>query len=660
MTAVTTIKPHLASLECPDLLRGVQAWLCWRYEHHDGEPKPRKVPFYANGGKRHGVQGRPEDVQQLVTFDAAKAAAARRGMDGVGFCPLPDSGIVALDFDNCVAAGGVHPDVERIVAGTYAEFSPSGNGVRAMLRGNLGNSKSHGAPFGFEVFSTKGFVTFTGNALPITELTDSVNVVAEVTPDVVALCQARFGRAEPSGSPAEAPDAPPLGLSPGQLQEALDVLPLDLDYDAWLTVGMALHHETSGSDDGFRLWDEKFSGSSKYTGPEYGRFKWDSFGRGGQRPTTAHRLVRLANSHGAHIEIAQLEADDFDVVAVAPAAPPAPNRFAVVSVDQFASGKPPGWLIKDVVPRAEVVMLFGEPSTGKSFVALDLGAAVARGCEWRGKRARKGRVVFIVAEGGAGFRSRLKAYAAKHGLRLADLEIGVIHAAPNMLERKDALEVCKAIVAFGGADLVIVDTFAQVTAGGNENAGEDMGMALANCRGIHTATGAVVLLVHHSGKDQSRGARGWSGLKGAMDAQLEVLRLPTGRMLRVTKQKDGEDGQVWGFELDVVLVGQDEDGDPVTSCVVRETEAPAVQQVGQAMRKLGPVEKAVMEVVNTMAQAQTSGIEVEAVLTEVASKLQAPDGKRDTRKQRARRALLAMCEGDDAPYFLEDGCLSIV
>jgi hypothetical protein len=659
VSAVTMIKPHLAAIECPDVLRALPGWLCWRYESHDGEAKPRKVPYYTSGARRHGVQGRPEDRQQLTTFDAARTAAIRREFDGVGFCPMPEWGIVALDFDHCIASDGLHPDVERVVAGTYAEWSPSGNGVRAFMRGNLGNRKDHGEPFGFETFSSKGFVTVTGNRLEITELTDAGNTVAEVTPDVLALCSHRFGRAEPASEPAGGQQTPPLGLTVDQLGEALDVLDPSMGHDPWLRIGMALHHETAG--DGFDMWDEWSSKGAQYPGREALAARWDSFGRGGQRPTTAHALVRMANEAGAHIDVAITEAgEDFDVVAAAPAAPDKPNRFAVVPAGAFASGAPMGWVIKDVLPRAEVVMVYGESGSGKSFAVLDLGGAIARGVPWRGKRTKKGRVVYVVAEGAAGFRNRLKAYASQHGIDLADMDLGVIQAAPNMLLREDALDVCKAIIATGGADLVIVDTFAQVTPGANENAAEDMGKALAHCRGIHVATKAVVLLVHHSGKDQSRGARGWSGLKGAMDTQIEVLRLPTGRLMRVSKQKDGEDGMAWGFELDQVIVGQDEDGDAITSCVIRETDAPAIQQVNDARRKLGPVEKVVMEVVNTMAQAQTSGIEIEAVLTEAATRLPHVDGKRDTRKQRARRALLAMCEGDESPYFLEDGCLSIV
>jgi hypothetical protein len=659
---VTTIKPHLAAIECPDVLRALPGWLCWRFEHHDGEPKPRKVPYYASGARRHGVQGRPEDRQQLTTFDAARAAAVRRGFDGLGFAPMPEWGITALDFDKCIADGGLHPDVERVVAGTYAEYSPSGVGVRAFMRGDLGNRKDNDPekPFGFETFSSKGFVTVTGNRLELTDLTDSANTVADLTPEVLALCELRFGRARAPEAGTGSSSVEPLGLTAGQLQEALDVLPKDLEYDAWLRVGMALHHETAG--DGFELWDEWSASSGKYTTRDYGEMKWASFGRQSGRPTTVHYLVRLANEHGAHIDIASAAAADFDVIAPTAEAPAQdkPLRFQVQPAEAFASGKPPGWMVKGVLPLADLVVLFGESGSGKSFMALDIGAAIARGIEWRGQRTKQGRVVYVAAEGGGGFRNRLKAYAAKHEIGLDQLPMGIIHAAPNLLLKDDALDVCKSIIAAGGADLVIVDTFAQVTPGANENAAEDMGKALAHCRGIRVATGALVLLVHHSGKDSSKGARGWSGLKAAADAELEVVRTPAGRMVRVSKQKDGEDGLAWGFDLDVVPVGADEDGDVITSCVVREADLPAVQQVSGTNKELGPVGRLVVEVVNEMAAAQTSGIELKAVVAEVARRMAEPEGgKRDTRQQRAKRALLQLCEGEAAPYFLEDDCLSI-
>jgi hypothetical protein len=571
---------------------------------------------------------------------------------------MPEFGITALDFDRCISAGEIHPEVLEVIASSYAEYSPSGLGIRAFFRGNLGNLKSHGEPFGFETFSSKGYVTFTGNRLDITEVLGNDNTVAELDDRVLELVRRRF-QARPELE--DAPSAERLGLTRGQIEEALDALPGDLDYDAWVQVGMALHHELGP--DGFEVWDQWSRKSPKYSSERYGRERWRSFGRGEGRQVTARTLVRLANEHGAHINLSgPASAEEFDALVqqegAAPDAEPKgqadkPNRFEVIPAAEFTSRPAPSWIVKGVLPRAELVVLFGESGSGKSFIALDIAAAIDRGMAWRGRRVKQGRVVYICAEGAGGFRNRLVAYQQAHQ---CELGIGVIANAPNLLQKDDALDVCRAI---GRADVVIIDTFAQTTPGGNENAAEDMGKALAHCKGIHRATGAVVVLVHHAGKDLSRGARGWSGLKAAADAELEVLRLESGRMLRTSKMKDGQDDEAWGFDLETQTIGMDEDGDVITSCTVRELDVGVVK--AQAARPMGAVESVVHAVVMEMAQAQSAGIEVDAVLKEAAQRLPKPDdGKRDTRIQRARRALKFLSEGDNAPFFAEDGCLSVV
>lgn len=660
MNAVTQIKPHVASIEAPDALRTLPGWLVWRYEHEEGESKPRKIPYYTNGGRRHGVQGRPEDRQQLTTFDAARAAAARRGYDGVGLALMPEFGIVALDFDGCVAGGGVIPEVEQIVSGTYAEYSPSGEGVRAFFKGNLGNHKDHTAdPFGFETFSTKGFVTFTGNRLDCTDLLGTDNTVVDVTQGVKDLCARRFGKRTQDVADPLLDFEPAVGLSQEQIRECLDVIDPDSPHDTWLHIGMALHHETDGQ--GFTLWDEWSAQGSKYPGEDILRKRWDSFGELQGRPVTARSLVKLAHENGAHINTSLASASDFDAVADSPAPTLDKIRFPVVPAGEFSRGQRPGWIMKGIIPRAELVVLFGESGSGKSFLALDMLAAIARGINWRGHKTTQGRVVYIAAEGGGGFRNRLEAYQSHHNCNLDDVDFGIIHAAPNFLQKTDAIDVSKSILIGGKADVVVIDTFAQVTPGANENAAEDIGKALAHCKGIHRATGACVILVHHAGKDTSKGARGWSGLKAAADAEIEVIRTAGGRMVRVSKQKDGDDNGEWGFELKQVPIGMDEDGDVIDSCVVVEAGIPITGRPGDTRKRIGPWERLVMEVVGEIALGQNTGIEVKAIIDEALARAPAPEeGKRDTRKQRIRRALLALCEGDDAPYFLEDDCISVL
>jgi hypothetical protein len=657
MTNVQRITPHLRDVEAPAAIRDLPAWVIWRFEDNPGGGKPRKVPYYANGGKRHGEQGGPKDVAHLVTFDAAKAAAARRGYDGVGFAALQQFGVCALDFDNCIADGKIHPQVEALLADSYAEFSPSGQGIRIFFKGDLGNGKAiRNVDFGMECFSTRGFVTYTGNTLDITELLGNTDVVAPL-PDVVRqLHRERFAR---STEPLEVvASGEPAGLTMAQIEKCLAALPPDLHYDDWLSVGMAIHCETQG--EGFEMWEDWSAHSNKYSNREYNEDRWRSFGRGNGNQVTGRSLVRLANEHGAGITLnGPATADEFEDLVGEASPEAAPGRFAIVPAHEFATGANPTWVIKDVLPQAELVVMYGASGSGKSFLALDMAAAIARGVEWRGKRVRQGRVAYIAAEGGGGFRKRLRAYGQHNEIDLASLELGVIHAAPNMMEAKDAADVVKAIKAWGGADIVIVDTFAQVMPGANENAGEDVGKALTHCKRIHELTGAMIILIHHAGKDASKGARGWSGLRAAADAELEVVRESTGRALRLTKSKDGEDGMAWGFDLEIVTVGVDEDLDPITSCVVIEAQMP-VPGAGPA-RKLGPVEKAVNDVIQEFAVAQTEGIEIGPVLAEAVKRIEPPaDGKRDTRKQRARRALEALCAGDDAPYWIaDDGCITI-
>lgn len=668
--AVAHVTPHLKNLRCPDALRQLPGWLIWRYEANP-KGKDRKVPYYVGGGRRHFEHGSVDDRSRLTTFDAACAAAARKGFAGVGLALMPEFGVVALDFDNCVGPGGVLPEVEQLVAGTYAEYSPSGAGVRAFVRGELGNHKSGGEPYGFETFSSRGFVTFTGQVLEVTELLGDENTIAPLAADVRALARRRFGeRASPAAERSDDPlmaYEPPVGLSAEQLGTLLDTIDPDAPHDVWLHAGMAVHHETDG--EGFELWHDWSMRGSKYPGEDELARRWASFGRESGRPVTARYLLKQAKDAGQPLDVDAVALDDFaDETAPGGQAEGAsggdkPMKFKVLPAGEFSQGEPPEWIVKGLLPRAELVVLYGESGSGKSFMALDIGMAVARGQAWRGLRVKAGRVVYVAAEGGGGFRNRLKAYAQQHQVDLAGVPFGVVHAAPNLLLKPDALELAKAIKASGGADVVVVDTWAQATPGGNENSAEDMGRALAHCRGIHIATGAVVVLVHHAGKDTSKGARGWSGLRAAADAELEVQRLPAGRVLKVTKQKDGDDSGAWGFELEAIAVGVDADGDEITSCVVAEAPVPQVQ-VSQGKGRpaaSGKWQTLVIEVVAEFGLSQSRMAVADVVAEALRRAPPVEDGKRDQRKKSISRALQELSTGDDAPYWIDtDGYLEVL
>lgn len=260
------------------------------------------------------------------------------------------------------------------------------------------------------------------------------------------------------------------------------------------------------------------------------------------------------------------------------------SRFQVVPIsERVQNRKPVRYLVKHVVPRGEIVVVFGESGSGKTFMVLDLAMAIAQGLDWRGNRTTQGRVVYVASEDATGVHDRADAYARHHQINLADIPFGTIDAAPNLLVKSEVVEVARQIQAGGPCALVVIDTLSKSIPGADENSAKDMGLALSHCLGIHRATGATVMLVHHSGKDSSKGARGWSGLKAGVDAELEVIRNQDAREMSVTKLKNGQDGAKFGFKLYPVVLGFDEDGDEIGSCVIEHNDL----TIPKSNKKLG-------------------------------------------------------------------------
>jgi hypothetical protein len=180
---------------------------------------------------------------------------------------------------------------------------------------------------------------------------------------------------------------------------------------------------------------------------------------------------------------------------------------------------------------------------------------------------------------------------------------------------------------------------AQVAAGLDENSSE-MQQVLTACRELRAATGAMVVLIHHAGKDPGKGARGWSGIKGAVDFEVAISRDGDVREALVSKQKDGEDGERFGFKLvRAPLEGViDEDGEQVFSCYVEpvELEAPAVK------RPTLKGDKAIAYEAAVAACGLAGSAAVEDVIAEAVRRMVPTDGKRDLRRQHAKRALEAV------------------
>ncbi|WP_158497197.1 AAA family ATPase [Micavibrio aeruginosavorus] len=226
------------------------------------------------------------------------------------------------------------------------------------------------------------------------------------------------------------------------------------------------------------------------------------------------------------------------------------------------------YLIKGLLEQGGMSVVYGESNSGKTFFALDIAAHMSLGWSWQDRKTRKGKVIYIAAESGLGIAERLIAFRNHHKLE----RYGELYLALRTIllvgENNDCDQLIEKIKETEDVELVVVDTLARAMGGGNENSSEDMGFFIRCCDKIREETGAHVMVIHHSGKDSSRGARGHSSLRAAIDTEIEVSQDSGVITAQVLKQRDGKLGDQFSFELTPIEIGEDEDGEPITSCVL--------------------------------------------------------------------------------------------
>jgi len=275
----------------------------------------------------------------------------------------------------------------------------------------------------------------------------------------------------------------------------------------------------------------------------------------------------------------------YQIAAKAPKfTPPAfKSKFNAVPWDAFdAPAQEHEHLIKGILTRGEVSIASGASQSGKTFVILDAAMAVARGVNWMGRKVRKGGVIYQAGEGQKGLRKRIKAYRQWHGLISSDnLPFVFMPARLNLYQNDDqTVEFIEEAKHWASTfdvplELVVIDTWATATVGANENDGKDVGSVLERGRRISEALNCHVLFVHHMNADGTK-VRGHTSLIANLENALIVrpvdgLRDDDGRQIRevyLQKNKEGEAGFALRFALSQVKIGTDEDGDPITSCVV--------------------------------------------------------------------------------------------
>lgn len=447
-------------------------------------------------------------------------------------------------------------------------------------------------------------------------------VYAQATPKVIA-DSAR--EAANDFDPLEAKQ--PQGATFGEMATLLDKLDPGMSRALWLRVLAGIHQETGGSEAGCVLVLEWSARGANFDSEQDVRARWNSFKRDTRPNAVTLSTVRMM-------------AKAAETARQAPTRAERTPTFQVIDANEYCERPAPDWLIKGVIPRRGVGLAYGASQSGKSFLVGDIAGAIAAGNPWRGRKTRSGKVVTVVAEGAAAYSRRLQAHRNHHGA-LPSGVLGVASNAPNLQRDEDIEAIANAVKAFGGAQLVVIDTLAASTAGADENSAQDMGAVMARCGQLEELLQAPVLLIHHSGKDATKGARGSSAIRAALDFEIEVLRDGDSRQARITKMRDGEDGAVFPFRLLVVAVGTDDDGDQITSCVVEHLNT-APQVVVREPK--GRLERVVYTAARDMLPELCVGAVDDLIAEVIRREPRSEDKKRDRRREYITRAVGSLAE----------------
>ena len=234
---------------------------------------------------------------------------------------------------------------------------------------------------------------------------------------------------------------------------------------------------------------------------------------------------------------------------------------------------PPTWLIHGILETQALAFMIGASGSGKTFAAVDMAVTVASGTPYHQRTTQRGAVIMSAGEGIGGLIGRFEAACNAKGLQAQTLDIFLMRSCVRFFD-KSSIELFREelrIVAreTGKVSLVIVDTLARAFAGADENLATDMGVFIDHLQGIIEEFDCSVLVLHHSGHDNSRG-RGSSARLAAADCEILVKAEKADKiLLTFEKMKDAPLPKPLQFQK-VEIILQNDEGGEISSLALRE------------------------------------------------------------------------------------------
>lgn len=572
------LKPNFEAI--PPELCVSGRWCVWKALP---KPKPKrgfdKIP-YQPARPKFGAS--TQDPSQWGTFAEAVAAFQSGEFDGIGRLIDSAERLTFIDLDHCIEDDGftVKPWAQEIVDAldTYTEISPSGEGLRLVFRGQ--------APADFTNHSA-GIEVYTGSAPRYVTLTGCVlNPKLRADPPAFERIYQQYKPAPTAETeilpqPAllareDLPQLVELGLGDEYVRILRGEFGADGDRSKALQIATKQLYLLG-------LTDEQVLSVLAYA-PGSMRIAKDH-----RRQDDDKAITYLWQHHC-------LKARSLSPVATFLGATRRPDVPGLVHISEVrAKLGPIDWLIEGIFERNTTGVLFGDPESYKSFLALDMALHVAAGLPWCDHPvARQGPVIYVAGEGHGGFARRIAAWEAVHG-PIGELDMYFTTRPADLYTRESAKALTEQIRALADElerppAFIVIDTLARNFGPGDENSTADMNQFMLHVDlALRVPFEAVVLIVHHTGHSHKERARGSMALRGALDFEYRAIRskAPMVVQLVCSKMKDAEHPPDHWLRGEVKHVGLEAD---ITSLVfsacepVIAVEGPRVRHV--AIREL--------------------------------------------------------------------------
>lgn len=315
-------------------------------------------------------------------------------------------------------------------------------------------------------------------------------------------------------------------------------------------------------------------------------------------------------------------------------------RAEFLSVAQLGSLPRPKWLLHNLVPAEALVRLSGTPGSYKSFLALDMALCVATGRNWQGLNTRSGPVLYLAGEGAGAQQDRVVAWM-RHN-QVTEVPDDTFLLLPRMvLTNAEEWNLLVRLVQQVRPALIVLDTQQRTTAGVEENSASEMASVVERWDWLVKQGGATVLVVHHLGKDASKGARGSSVVNASVDTEMVLTRTEGTQLatLSTTKQKNAAEAEEWEMVAESIVISPPHD---VHAKVIPMPETSLALRRATAADKVatdGTFERQVLDAVVRLAPAEGGAV----ALTSLRYELEVND---DAGRKRLQRALSTLVKAE--------------